>query len=151
MPDLSDLTIRRATTQDAQHIAQHRYPDPDSDFADLQAYASWVKVQLESGRYLGLLAECKGETVAGAGLLILNWGPTRGQPSPWRGRVVNVFTAPQWRKKGIATHLMEHLLQGAKEMGINAFSLACTADSEHMYQRLGFQRYEAEMLHRSFE
>lgn len=53
--------------------------------------------RIEQGSYAGVLAEVDGIVVAGAGAVMLGWGPSRGEPIGVRKRIVNVVTAPAWR------------------------------------------------------
>ncbi|MQA37081.1 GNAT family N-acetyltransferase [Rugamonas aquatica] len=118
---------------------------------DLDAYSAWVAEAIEAGRYIGLLVEQDGNTIAGAGITVLDWGPTRGDSCTERGRVVNVFTAPAWRRHGIAKQLVTALIDMAETQGINTFSLAATDDAVDMYAQLGFAPYQSEMLRKAKE
>lgn len=59
-----------------------------------------VIARIERGSYAGVLAESDGVVVAGAGTVLLDWGPTRGEPTGLRARIVNVYTATDWRRRG---------------------------------------------------
>ncbi|WP_019588028.1 hypothetical protein [Deinococcus apachensis] len=65
------MSVCPATSADAPTIAHHRYPD-EEDAAERPIYAAWVESALERGLYLGFLGIANGgETVAGAGLTLL--------------------------------------------------------------------------------
>lgn len=138
-------TPRSAGTDDAAVIARHRYADAGST-ADLQAYQHWVASRLAQGRYLGLLAEVQGQVVAGAGAVLLDWGPTRGEPCGLRARIVNVYTAPDWRRRGLSRSLVQALIAQLRAQGVAVFSLAATAQSAPLYSALGFEHYPQEMI-----
>lgn len=139
------LLLRPATLADADAIAAHRYPDGE-DAAARPAYAAWVREALVSGDYLGLLAEMDFEVVAGAGLVLLNWGPGRHDLSPIRARLVNVWTHEHHRRQGLARQLTGELLAQARARGIGVVSLAHTGMSRPLYESLGFRAYPQEML-----
>ncbi|WP_407941670.1 GNAT family N-acetyltransferase [Noviherbaspirillum galbum] len=101
------------------------------------------------GSYIGLFAEAQCEIIAGAGLLLLEWGPTRGDSNPIRARVVNVWTRPDWRRRGVATDLVKRLLARAEIIGIQAIGLDSTPMSKALYRSLGFEQYLAEMIRRT--
>ncbi|RTR29873.1 GNAT family N-acetyltransferase [Deinococcus radiophilus] len=141
--------VRRASPADARVIAAHRLPELPLDDADVLAYADWLPGAMRRGLYLGWVAEAEGAVVAGAGLTLLEWGPTRGDPQPWRGRVVNVWTHPDWRRQGAARQLVGLALQAAGERGIRVVGLAATDLSRPLYASLGFEPCGAELLRRS--
>lgn len=143
-------TVRIATRQDHYALARHRYFREAENQEDLTRYESWVSESIEAGRYIGVVAESNGEILGGAGLTVLEWGPTRGDPSPYRGRIVNVFVQPQWRRLGIAKEMLSKILDVAQERGLHTLSLAATSDSEQLYLQLGFAAYEHEMLRKFF-
>jgi GNAT superfamily N-acetyltransferase len=116
--------IRRATVQDADIIAWHRArmfqnmgDVSDDAFEILRAKARVrLKEWLESGDYIGWLATPadKPETVVGgAGVQLQPILPrplnasTIGEGR--QGTIVNVFTEPQWRRRGIAGLLVKRV------------------------------------------
>lgn len=143
---MSAWTQRSITPADAGIIACHRYYGEQESQTDKDAYANWLKQAILNGHYFGLLAESDGEIIAGAGMTLLDWGPTRGDPNPYRGRIVNVFTVPAMRRQGIARSLVKNLLQLGEQRGIQTFSLAASEDGAVMYHQLGFLPYKNEML-----
>lgn len=142
------MTIRAATPLDAAAIAAHRYPD-EADAAERPAYATWVAGAIRRGLYAGFLAldENQGaeQVVAGAGLTLLEWGPSRGDPQPWRGRVVNVWTHPAWRRRGLAQGLVTRCLAAARQRGVTRVNLGTSDPARGLYERLGFHASAAEM------
>lgn len=139
------MLIRPATPADATSIAFHRYP-AEADAPERPVYAEWVRGKVQAGEYLGLLALHGGEVVAGAGLVLLDWGPTRGNPDPMRARLVNVWTHENHRRQGLARRLVTELMAQARARGIGTVSLGSTDMSRPLYESLGFKPYPHEML-----
>lgn len=139
--------MRPATPADAPTLARHRFPD-GADAGERAAYAKWVAGAMRRDLYLGFLAEDGGRVVAGAGLTLLEWGPTRGDPQPWRGRIVNVWTASGFRRRGLARELVTRCLEAARERGVTRLSLGTTEAGRALYERLGFRASETEMVRR---
>jgi len=138
--------IRPTAPADAEVIAFHRYPG-DTDAGERPLYAAWVATALQRGTYLGFLTVTDGgEVVSGAGLALLEWGPTRGDPQPWRARVVNVWTHPDWRRRGLARELVTHCLDAARAQGITRLSLGTSELGRALYEALGFRPSETEMV-----
>jgi len=133
-----------AREADALSIARHRYPDVHGE--SLELYAAWVAPDISRGTYLGWLGEADGVVVAGAGLLLLDWGPTPEDPNPLRGRIGNVYTDPTWRRRGLATALLRRCLVEADVRGVRVLNLSTSSSARALYERLGFKVSETEMV-----
>lgn len=141
----SAWSTRPVRADDAATLARHRYFDAGTK-EDLVAYERWVAARIERGIYTGVLAELDGGVIAGAGAVILDWGPTRGEPTGLRARIVNVYTEPDWRRRGIARGLVQVVMRRCQKRDIKTFSLATTDDSAGLYGSLGFEPYPQEMI-----
>ncbi|MCR5121986.1 MAG: GNAT family N-acetyltransferase [Ruminococcus sp.] len=80
------------------------------------------------------------DTVAGCCLLQVSEKP----PNPSfihgkTGTVLNVYTRPLFRKKGIAHKLMEMLLNESEKLGLDYVELKATDDGYGLYKSLGFE------------
>lgn len=139
------LCILAATESDARVIAEHRYHGTEFSEADLAAYEEWVRQQISEQTYAGYVARAGDVIVAGAGAVLLDWGPTRGNPHAIRARVVNVCTELPWRGKGIAESLVVKVIEHCEILGIHDFCLAAAPASASLYARLGFFEYSSEM------
>lgn len=138
------MIVRAVTPADAAHVARHRYPD-ETDASERAPYAAWVAGATTRGLYVGFLTLDGDQVVAGAGLTLLEWGPSRGDPQPWRARVVNVWTHPGWRRQGLARGLVAACLDAIQERGITRLSLGTSEQARGLYEELGFQASGSEM------
>ena len=75
--------------------------------------------------------------------------PTRADPQPWRGRILNVYTLEAWRRRSVARCLVEQVMRSAETRRIHTLSLGAVELSRSLYQQLGFELSPAEMLRRS--
>ena len=143
----TNWTMRTVLEGDADTIARHnQYREVDA--GKRPGYAAWVEPRIRQGAYVGRLAVVAGTVVAGAGAVLLDWGPTRANPCGQMARVVNVFTAEGWRRRGIARALLEAVLKDCEVRGIREFNLAASPDGQSLYAALGFKPYPAEMRRR---
>ena len=145
--------IRRATARDADIIAWHRarmfqdMGDVSRDaFEILRAKArSRLEVWIDKANYIGWLAAAADKPemiVAGAGvqlqpilprpLNVLTIGEGR------QGTIVNVFTEPQWRRRGIAGLLIKEIITWSKNEQIDRLVLHASDERRSIYERLGF-------------
>jgi GNAT superfamily N-acetyltransferase len=149
--------VRRATPGDAPVIAWHRarmFQDmgelPGPAFEPLRARAAeHLAGALGRGEYVGWLASPEGKpgtVVAGAGVQL-----RRALPHPLalpdgavgiaegrHGIVLNVFTEPEWRRRGVAELLMRHVLAWAAEQRLDRLVLHASEQGRPLYERLGF-------------
>lgn len=54
------------------------------------------------------------------------------------GYILNMYTIPSHRKKGICTKIFSYLLQEAKNVGIGKIELHATPEGEKIYRNFGF-------------
>jgi GNAT superfamily N-acetyltransferase len=139
------LFTRTTTAADAGEIARHRYPEA-SDGRLRDDYAAWVAGAMARGTYLGWLAEAGGKPVAGGGLTLLDWGPTVRNANPYRARIVNVYTDPAWRRKGLAQSLVARCLDAVRSRGITQVGLSASDEARAMYLSLGFRPANHELI-----
>ena len=59
--------------------------------------------------------------------------------------MMNMYTRPEYRRKGIAFHTLDLLVQDAREKGIISVSLEATTAGRPMYERYGFSVMKDEM------
>lgn len=55
------------------------------------------------------------------------------------GTVLNVYTKPEYRKKGYAKKLMTMMLEDAKAEGVSVIELKATEDGYSLYKSVGFE------------
>lgn len=101
---------------------------------------------LPAGDYFGWVATSTSDPaliVAGAGVQLRDLIP---RPDP-RGTsllagsqalVVNVYTEPEWRCRGIAKLLMEHVLGWARERQVGSIVLHASNEARALYESIGF-------------
>lgn len=144
-----DIRIRTATLDDAEAIAGHRRGmffdmghrnEQDLD-AMINAFRPWLREKMASGEYLAWMATGgDGTIVAGLGLWLMDWPPHMIGPGSPRGNILNVYTAPSFRRQGIARRLMEAALDWCRANGIRAVILHASDDGRALYESLGFER-----------
>lgn len=146
--------MRLATVDDAVVIAQHRiamFRDMgvlDARDAEPLRVASlaYLRAALPSGAYLGWLAEHDGTVVAGGGLI-----PQPGVPRPENihggdeAYLLNVYTDPAHRRRGLARRLMDEMLAWCRERGLARVMLHASDEGLALYESLGFEPKTNEM------
>ncbi len=138
---------RLATLDDAPIITHHRHRmfvdagRKDDKYMQMvsEAFEPWVRHKIKEGRYIGWLTTQDGIVVAGAGLLLLDWPPHPLDPEPFRGYLLNVYVEPEFRRKHLATNLIELALAEARRRKIKVVSLHSTEEGRPLYKSSGFR------------
>lgn len=152
-----EFAIRQATPDDVAVIGWHRarmFQDmgllPDELFEWFRAKAlDRLSKALASGDYFSrLLGEPKApeKIIAGAGVIIrvVPPFPHRDEIGKIRiaegrqGLILNVFTEPEWRRRGIAKLLMKEIIAWSREQSLDDLVLHASDDSHALYEQLGF-------------
>jgi GNAT superfamily N-acetyltransferase len=63
-----------------------------------------------------------------------------------REYILNIYTVPQFRKKGIAGKIFEKLLAEAKRRKVDFISLHTTEAGKSLYEKFGFKTKQNEMI-----
>jgi len=146
-PVIDALRLRSATPDDIETVLHHRCAMfRDMRLADEAAIAAARKASepfflrgLKDGSYRGFLLETvDGTIVAGGGVVLLEYQPGPRDPSPRRPMVVNVYTEPAWRRRGLARRLMDAMLAWTREAGYANLFLHASDQGRGLYESLGF-------------
>jgi GNAT superfamily N-acetyltransferase len=98
-----------------------------------------------NGSLVVFVAECHNKIVGTSGIMF--WRHLPG-PTTLDGRkavIANMYTLPEYRKRGIATELMKLQIEEAKTRGVYVINLSATEDGRKVYEKLGFVNDENEM------
>ncbi|MGH7786582.1 MAG: GNAT family N-acetyltransferase [Candidatus Binatia bacterium] len=140
--------VRPAIAADAPVVAHHRvamFVDmgqlaPADAAALYTASLAHLGPALASATYRGWLLEIDGAVVAGAGVVCR---PLLPRPEHLAGGeeayVLNVYTEPAFRGRGLARDLMNVILAWCGERGIARVALHASAAGRPLYRQLGFQ------------
>jgi GNAT superfamily N-acetyltransferase len=103
------------------------------------AFRPWLEEKMRAREYLAWVASTGDRVAAGLGLWLMDWPPHLIGPGSRRGNILNVYTHPDFRKKGLARALMETALSWCRENGIRCVILHASADGRPLYESQGFQ------------
>jgi GNAT superfamily N-acetyltransferase len=140
--------IRPATPQDLGIVLHHRrrmfedmgFTDPSALDTMLACATPLLRRGLTDGTYRGWLVEASGEgVVAGGGVIVLEFQAHPIDPAPRRAWVVNMFTEPEHRRRGLARRLMATMLAGCRAEGMRFLYLHASDDGRPLYESLGFE------------
>jgi ribosomal protein S18 acetylase RimI-like enzyme len=140
------ISIRAIAPADAAKVTEHRHrmfvdagkPDDAALAAMSDAFLGWLRPRIESGVYFGWFAEEDGQVVSGLGMMTLDWPPHPLHLEPMRGYILNVYTEPTHRGRGLAKQLTERAMQEARARKLSLTILHATEMGKPLYAKLGF-------------
>ena len=110
------------------------------------AIREYVLQSLPKGEFTAWVAEAKSQVIATGGLVYCQKVPHGRNLSGREGFVLNMYTLPEWRGRGIATALMEVIVQHVRQQGITCIRLHASEDGAGIYTKLGFRPDNTEMV-----
>jgi ribosomal protein S18 acetylase RimI-like enzyme len=121
-------------------------PDDERIRQVVQAFVVWVAEAIRRERYIAwIITAPDGEIVSNAGMLLLEWPPNTRDLGSTRGYIMNVWTHPDYRRRGLARRLMETVLVEAKCRKIVVTALHASDEGRGLYEQLGY-RQSREMI-----
>ena len=149
-----NLTYKRAEIEDIDMLTETRIEvlraanklsdDVDMSEVEKQSY-DYYKKALCDGTHIAYLI-FDGNCFAGAGgVSFFQVMPTYHNPSGKKAYIMNMYTRPGYRRKGIAYKTLDMLINAAKCKGITSISLEATAMGRPLYEKYGFVKMNDEM------
>ena len=146
--------IRLALPEDAELIGQQRrqmfldagQPDDERMARMFEAFVPWVSGKLVEDKYIGWLASENSKVVGGAGLWLMEFPPHFLQLEPVRGYLLNFYTAPEFRGRGLAQFLLRNAVDQGRRRGCEVITLHASKFGRPMYEKSGFKQTNEMML-----
>lgn len=138
--------VRRASTDDISTLVEHRramfvgmgYRDQTALDSMAAKCHTWLLTRMNRGEYLAWLAIAPDqEIVAGTGLWLMDW-PPHMVGSGVRGNILNVYTAVEHRRRGLAGELVRAAMQWCRSNGVDVVVLHASPDGRRLYESMGF-------------
>jgi GNAT superfamily N-acetyltransferase len=144
---LVNLTIREARATDIPEILRQRrrmYEDMgDHEPTALDRMASLSSVYLTTAiadrSFRGWLAADGDRVVAGGAVVVSSWPAHPYDLQCGRATILNVYTDPEYRHRGIAHKLLEIMIAWCRREGFARVTLHASDHGRHLYESLGFE------------
>ncbi|MBE5940315.1 MAG: GNAT family N-acetyltransferase [Lachnospiraceae bacterium] len=153
LPD-SIFEYKKATIADIDELVRTRIivlraanklsDDVDMLTVEKESYA-YYKRALESGEHIAYLVYDNGTFIGAGGVSFYQVMPTYHNPTGKKAYIMNMYTAPKYRRQGIAIHTLDLLVNDAREQGVSQIALEATDMGRPLYERYGFIKMEDEM------
>lgn len=148
-------TIRRATLDDRDALVWLRVAlmremgavlAPD-EAALAEVIRHYLDTALPEGGFIAWVGTDAAGTVIGCGgLVTAQKPPSPGNHSGREAYIMNMYTAPAWRGRGLAARIFAALVAEARAAGAELVRLHATEDGRSIYARAGFRATDTEMV-----
>lgn len=148
------LKIRRAEIVDIETLAKLRLDlfrelDEISDQEDISLLYDmthkYFTEMLPKEEFVAWVAETESKVVGTSGLVFFRRPPYQGNLAGIEAYVLNIYTLPEWRGKGIATALVNEILAFVKTTETRRVWLHASSFGKHIYEQAGFIPTASEM------
>ena len=148
MRNEKEIVYHRATLGDVPTLVDYRirflnelYSHVENDETKIirESLLRYFTKAIPSGDFIAWVAEIDGKTVATSGMVV--WQKPAiygGVESGKLGYLLNFYTIPEARRKGIATKLLNELIKEAKLLGLRYLHLHASKYGEPIYRKAGF-------------
>lgn len=145
-----NITYHKATIDDISALVDNRILfaielSGGQSVEDIQSLrnqmTNYFSKAIQDNTCISFIAKCDG-IVAGIGSVHLREMPGNFKnPSGKWGYIMNMYTIPSFRRKGICKNILNVLVEEGKKYGYYAFELHATKEGEKVYSQEGFELY----------
>lgn len=149
-----ELTYKRATIDDLDLLTETRVlvlkavygVTDDADMIEVREQScDYYKKALNQDKHVAYLVFDEDKFVGAGGISFYRVMPTCDNPTGEKAYVMNMYTVPEYRRKGIGYHTLDLLVKEAKERGITSIALDASDMGRLLYEKYGFVSAEDEM------
>lgn len=142
-----ELNVRRAEHSDIENLVELRIAllqevGNIKNQEEMEEVRSANKVyyekHLNNGDFILFVAESQGKIIGTSGLIIIIRPPYLHNLLGIDAYIMNVYTIPNYRGKGIATALLDNCIEFARSNNVGRIFLNASADGKPIYEKRGF-------------
>jgi GNAT superfamily N-acetyltransferase len=144
-------SIRPATIADSDILLEFRLAMIEDVFRADEHAPAWDAVELREANRRWLaghfgrdcaawLAEIDGQIAGCAAVVWFDHPPTPTNPGGVEAYILNVYTRPEWRRRGVARALMEQVVSEARKAGVRRIWLRASDEGRPLYEEMGFRQ-----------
>jgi ribosomal protein S18 acetylase RimI-like enzyme len=137
---IEDCDIPAMTNARVNYLTEMQGQRTEAYLLELQQkLEAFFKQTMMEGSFFALLAEYEGVPVSYGGMVLKKIPGDLNQSSYLEGDILNMYTLPEFRRKGISSLILKQLMEEAKTMGVSKVALHCSKDGEPLYRKFGFE------------
>lgn len=141
---IADLDTLVKTRIEVLRAANRLADDADMSLVERQS-REYYEESLQTGDHIAYLVFDEEKFVGAGGVSFFRVMPTYHNPTGRKAYIMNMYTGPDYRRKGIACRTLELLVEEARKKGIKHISLEATEMGRPLYEHFGFIKMNEEM------
>ena len=141
---IEDLKILTETRITVLRAANKLDDVVDMSEVEKQSY-EYYQQALENDMHTAYLLFDDELFVGSGGVSYFRVMPTYHNPTGRKAYIMNMYTRPEYRRKGIASKTLDLLVADAMAKGVSAISLEATEMGRPLYEKYGFVKMNDEM------
>lgn len=150
-----NVSLDKATTAAIDELVASRLEvmtevwelDPQTDLTRYAAETrAYYERALPAGAHTAFLMHDGDAFVGCGGVSYYEVMPTCDNPTGRKAYIMNMYVRPAYRRRGLASQLLQELLGDCAEKGIGFISLEASQDGRPLYEKFGFSPMPDEML-----
>jgi ribosomal protein S18 acetylase RimI-like enzyme len=111
----------------------------------LSSTKQYLNQTLSNNEFISYLAKFNGEAVSVSGVVIFKRPPYPENLNGIEAYILNMYTIPEHRGKGISRKVLESCIEECKSIGVKRIWLHASEDGKRLYQKMGFRYKNTEM------
>ena len=119
--------------------------DVDMSLVEKESY-EYYKSALETGEHIAYLVYDNENFIGAGGVSFYQVMPTYHNPTGKKAYIMNMYTASEYRRQGIAFHTLDLLVKDVRKQGISQITLEATEMGRPLYEKYGFVKRKDEMV-----
>lgn len=138
--ELTALRLEMRNERETDNLKENHQTFYDSTY-------NYFYENIVGGNFVAYIAVENDEIVATSGLCFYSVPPTYKNTTGLVAYVMNMYTRQQYRKRGIATKLLDCLINEAKSRNCTKVTLNASDMGKPIYQKYGFKDLQNEMVY----
>ncbi len=121
-----------------EEVIEHVFDENPCDNL-LRANRQYYEKHIADQSHIAFIAKCDGDECGCGSICLTDELPSPDNPSGKCAYLMNIYVREAFRNKGIAHHLVTHLIEEAQKRGCGKIYLETTEDGKPVYSSLGFK------------
>jgi ribosomal protein S18 acetylase RimI-like enzyme len=147
------MVLRKADLNDVAALVKIRLAYLEDDFGLSEEQLSRLRSQLPEyfknhveRDMIAYIAEEDREFISSVFLLIIEKPANPSMITGRIGNILNVYTKPEYRRRGLAGQLLKQAVKDAEDMELSYLELGASKAGYPLYKKIGFEEIQSEYV-----
>ena len=141
---IEDLDMLTSTRIEVLCAANKLDESVDMSLVEKESRAYYQRAFADD-RHVAVLVFDENQFVGAGGVSFYTVMPTYHNPSGKKAYIMNMYTKPEYRRKGIAFHTLDILVDACRKRNVTHITLEATDMGRKLYEKYGFVAMHDEM------